>query len=324
MFDALEKGISLDTVLWLQDHRSGLLELLVKLLNFAGDQFVYIAIIGLIYWLINKRHGLHMFTVLITVSLVTFFLKDLLRSARPYQISPDLIQPLFDEGTTFGFPSGHTSLTLAVWGYLAWWLRRRSVTIGVTVYVIAQALARMIAGVHFPQDVIGGMLVGGLVLALYISLSDSFTKLWSGWSIPVQIAVTVLVSVGLSFAATTVLKSIEIEGYYLTMTGLMLGGGLAVIFEHRYVNFVPPADVKRRVAVYLLGVFITIAILIGLDIAFAAITETGMLAGLLRVMRYAIVGFFALGLWPYICVRTGLMTHIESSESKPEAVASAS
>ena len=38
-----------------------------------------------------------------------------------------------------------------------------------------------------------------------------------------------------------------------------------------------------------------------------AISETGMLAYLLRTIRYALVAFAALGLWPLICQRIGLM-----------------
>ena len=314
MFDALESGIGLETVLRLQDIRFGLLNGLVQFLDFAGDELFYIIIFGLIYWTFNKKLGLRMLMGLVVVSLLTFLAKDILGRERPYQVS-DAVIPLFHEHG-FGIPSGHTSMTLMVWGYLAWWLRRRDVWVAVIGYVVMQAFSRMIAGVHFPQDVLGGIVLGAIVLALYIPLAERFAAVWSGWATAIQAGVTVTAAVLLSVMVMLAFDDIARWEDYLTMAGLLLGAGLGVIFEREVVRFVPHPNQTRRLIQYVIGIALTIVLLFGLKFAFAAITETGYLAGALRVIRYGIVTFFALGIYPYISIRAGLA---ESEKVKNEA-----
>ena len=306
MIDALEQGLGLDIVRWFQSIRFGLLDYIVRALDFAGGEIFFIILFGVVYWMYDKRFGIRMFMALIIITLVTPFFKDILGRDRPYQVAPDAIIPLFEE-SSYGIPSGHVTINIVVWGYLAWWMRRTVVTVAVVIYVTLQALSRMIAGVHYPQDVLFGMVIGLLVLILYIRLSERFAVVWSSWSPRVQIAFTVTVSVLLSAAVMLATANIVRWEDYLTTVGLLLGTGLAVIFEHQYVHFAAHPDILRRIVQYGLGIAVSIALLLLLDIAFEAIAEIGYLAGILRVIRYAAVAFMALGLWPYISVRARLM-----------------
>jgi hypothetical protein len=63
---------------------------------------------------------------------------------------------------------------------------------------------------------------------------------------------------------------------------------------------------------------LSIAVLFGLKFAFDAMTETGYFAGVLRVLLYGILSFFALGLYPFISVRSDLL-HSETLDTKPVA-----
>jgi membrane-associated phospholipid phosphatase len=305
MLDSLENGLGLDIVLWFQSIRFGLLDFIVRTLDFAGGEIFFIVIFGVIYWVYDKRFGIRMFMALIIITLITSFFKDILGRARPYQIS-DAIIPLFEE-SSYGIPSGHVTMSLVVWGYLAWWMRRTVVTVAVVVYITMQSLSRMIAGVHYPQDVVFGLIIGVLVLILYIRLSERFAVVWSSWSPRIQVTFTVIVSLLLSAAVMLASSNPLRWEDYLTTTGLLLGTGLAVVFERQYVNFVVHPDVMRRLIQYCLGIAVTVALLLSLDIVFDAIAETGYLAGVLRVIRYAAVAFMALGLWTYFSVRARLL-----------------
>jgi membrane-associated phospholipid phosphatase len=72
------------------------------------------------------------------------------------------------------FPSGHTSKTLAAWGFLAiiWVLASRSVLERVIAVVLLAAIAivvplgRMTMGVHWPSDIIGGYVLATVWLAI--------------------------------------------------------------------------------------------------------------------------------------------------------------
>lgn len=89
--------------------------------------------------------------------------------ARPTVLHDGFASPGFH-----AFPSGHTSKTLALYGLLAiLWLRASGSTaekilvlIALGFIVVVVPLARMIMGVHWPSDVLGGALLGGAWLAI--------------------------------------------------------------------------------------------------------------------------------------------------------------
>ena len=67
---------------------------------------------------------------------------------------------------SFGFPSGHVSGSVAMWGGLAVLFRKRWLTWLAPVLISLTAFTRVYLGVHFLADVLGGALLGGLMLLL--------------------------------------------------------------------------------------------------------------------------------------------------------------
>jgi membrane-associated phospholipid phosphatase len=71
---------------------------------------------------------------------------------------------------SFGFPSGHVSGSIAMWGGLAVLSRKRWLTWLAPLFICLTALTRMYLGVHFLADILGGALLGGLMLFLAYKL----------------------------------------------------------------------------------------------------------------------------------------------------------
>lgn len=65
---------------------------------------------------------------------------------------------------SFGFPSGHVSGSIAMWGGLAVLFRRRWLTWLAPLFISLVAFSRLYLGVHFLADILGGALLGGLML----------------------------------------------------------------------------------------------------------------------------------------------------------------
>jgi hypothetical protein len=79
-------------------------------------------------------------------------------------------QPVIDafrlKGISFGFPSGHVSGGIAMWGGLAVLFRSRLLCWLAPFMVALLAFTRLYLGVHFLADVLGGALLGALLLFL--------------------------------------------------------------------------------------------------------------------------------------------------------------
>jgi undecaprenyl-diphosphatase len=71
------------------------------------------------------------------------------------------------------FPSGHTAGSAALYGILVLLLvRRMVVTIAATVFVLAVGASRVVLGVHYLSDVVGGLALGLAVAAGTLLLRD--------------------------------------------------------------------------------------------------------------------------------------------------------
>lgn len=313
MLETLETGIGLDFILWLQENRTGWMELLVQILNQIGLEFGYIALFGFIFWIVNKRHGIRLVFALILIAIVSFSLKDLLARPRPYMVS-DLVQPVF-EAEGFGLPSGHVSFAIMIWGYIALWLRKGWVWAIAILYMILQGFGRMLAGVHYPQDVLFGAFVGILTLVLFYPAARRWGVFWRNQSLSTQIRISVIIPLLFAiFAIVLPLEAFQVEAY-LTMLGLMMGVGIGAAIESRFVQFEPHDQLARKLIHFILSALLLVVILLGLGTLFDLIAETGILAYALRIVRYALVGFSAIAIVPWLGIQLNLMqTEPESTE----------
>jgi membrane-associated phospholipid phosphatase len=100
--------------------------------------------------------------------------------------SPDLVQVAHDLPYS-SFPSGHVLNLTAILGFLLYlvytsldpgWVRRTLMTLCV-VPVLVIGFARVRDGAHWPSDVLGGYLLGGLLLTVTIALYQRARQRWS-------------------------------------------------------------------------------------------------------------------------------------------------
>ena len=109
----------------------------------------------------------------VTSSLFTFGIKKLVKRPRPYTILKDVKRNKNDLAFTdpYSFPSGHTSTAFSMATSLTLRYPDNAMLItGLYFYSSVIALGRIYLGVHYPSDVLGGMLVGAGSAALIYSL----------------------------------------------------------------------------------------------------------------------------------------------------------
>ena len=134
----------------------------------------YIAATALCVW-VWRRHGLRSraiwaFATMMVAWNLQLVLKEVVRRARPVVSDPVSHAP------GYSFPSGHaanaaaiaTAVVLLIWPVVS--RRTRVVVVTVAALAVLVTMAdRVFLGVHFPSDVVGGLLFGtGLVGASYL------------------------------------------------------------------------------------------------------------------------------------------------------------
>lgn len=149
-----------DILYAIQNIHNPILDKIMVTISSLGNAGILWVVIALIL-LISKKHrkmGIHMFiAMLLTLFVGNLILKNLVQRQRPCWIDTT-IPLLVNNPKDYSFPSGHTmnSFTAAMCIFLhhkRW---------GIVAFVVAALIAfsRMYLFVHFPTDIITGMIIG--------------------------------------------------------------------------------------------------------------------------------------------------------------------
>lgn len=103
-------------------------------------------------------------TLVISTAIGEGLLKHLIKRLRPYNVKKN-IELLIAKPISYSFPSGHTLSSFAVADVLStYFIKYKLVLIGIAFLI---ALSRIYLYVHYPTDVIGGIILG-LVCSKFI------------------------------------------------------------------------------------------------------------------------------------------------------------
>jgi membrane-associated phospholipid phosphatase len=290
-------------IIWIQSLSTPWLDTLFEILTFLGNAEFYLILLPLVYWCIDRRMGISLGYLSLLSAWVNELVKHLFKIPRP-GVLDSRVNALVEE-TNPSFPSGHAQGTLVNWGYLAYCLRS-PVFWGVTIVVIlGVGLSRIVLGVHFPQDILGGWLIGLVVLALYIWLEPPVARWLSRQQVSMQVVLAVGVPVLLIF-----LHPSDMDGLYpaeraITPMSALAGLGLGLVMERRWVRFRADGTWGRRGLRFLVGIVVAAVFYLGPRLLLPEEMAHGLESGV-RFVRYALVGWVVAFLCPWLFVLLGL------------------
>ncbi|MFX1509566.1 MAG: phosphatase PAP2 family protein [Promethearchaeota archaeon] len=274
-----------------------------EVLNLLGDPVIYVVLLGIAFWCVNKREGKIAIMLVMFSNFINIVLKYAFGMPRP---SSSLRQGENATDQSYGFPSGATQTATTFWGWASLRLRRWWVAIVGTIFVIITALARMGLGMHFLGDVIGGIIVAAILLIWAYFLVPYFEPRWKrmpnflqDWLLPLIGLVFFFVffiayAFGVPFFPT--------ENIAISM-GIVVGFSIGLVLEKHYVNF--EINVKQSIKIIraILGVIIAFLIYFILSIAFSFLPTLPLLEYSARFIRYLLVGLFGAFLVPLLFTR---------------------
>ena len=189
-----------DLIQYLQSFDFPWLISLMQGITGLGYGIFYLILIPVLFFGIDFKKGFLITQILFWTAAITLILKDLFALPRPFHV--DSLVKNLDKGMVspedipftggdaegffellpkdivdyyrnlsptipFGFPSGHTSMTVALYVTLMrlfnhFWLRMICLALLVLI-----PFSRMYLGVHFLGDILGGYLLGGLIFQVF-------------------------------------------------------------------------------------------------------------------------------------------------------------
>ncbi len=143
--------------------------------NFGGAIFIIILVIVLFIVIKNRRIRISIFLNLVIITTLNQLLKRILQRPRPseYRII---------EETGYSFPSGHSMVSMAFYGYLIYliykyvknkYVKWISIML-LSILICTIGISRIYLGVHYTSDVLGGFLISISYLIIFISATDKF------------------------------------------------------------------------------------------------------------------------------------------------------
>jgi membrane-associated phospholipid phosphatase len=292
MAQVLNWGIAV--ILWFQ-HFSPALDLPFKLLSFLGTEDFLLLAFPLVYWCFSRQFGVRLTALFLVSTYAISYIKVAVNEARPFTVDSRI--KMLDSVNDAAFPSGHTQGAVVVWGYLATAFKRRWLTILAIALIVFIPLSRIYLGVHYPTDVAGGYVIGGLFLlgCLYFiePIEAWLSKKGIGW----QIGLTVLLTLFLLLVFPTH------DDNGITEAALIFSGGIGLALERRYVRFSVKSTPTSQLLRLLLGLAVLMALRFGLKAAFEPLGSELTF----RFIRYTLMGLWFLAGAPWVFLKLKLV-----------------
>lgn len=246
-----------------------------------------------IFWAFDKQLGKVMAMSYAICSALTQLIKHTFLRKRPYMANSQIkclqhpktpSQSIYNlKAQGYSFPSGHTSSATAVYGSLANYLRNRYVTIVCVAIIAVVSFSRIFLGVHFPSDVLAGLIVGLVSVFLVSFLFNRFDSFWP------YLILFIFMIPGIFLGGS---------GFHAKMS-LFLGFSVGFIFEENFVNFEKPKNIKETLLRCILGIVLFLVLNFVFSMEFFDLR-------ILKLISIFLTYFILVGIYPMLFGRINL------------------
>lgn len=238
--------------------------------NIAVDYYAFIIPL-IIFWTYNKRKGIISLLSLGVSDLLNAFTKIIFCIYRPW-IRDSRIKPLeaaLPGATGYSFPSGHATCAGAVYSSLIYNFKKHKGIVILSVLMIALTMfSRNYVGVHTPQDVFVGLLLGIISTLIAVAIANFVEKNKNGDIIVLIIGIVFAIAV-IVFAQVKAYPIDYVDGKIIVDPevlkvnsfkgpGEFLGILFAWFIERRFIKFDTSGTTYQKVLRCLVGVLLLV------------------------------------------------------------------
>lgn len=247
----------------LENIRTPLLTALMETITFLAESIFLVILIATIYWCIDKKKGARLAWIVLGSGVINGVFKNIFRAPRPFQ--KGVTTPLrLETATSYSFPSGHTQSATTFWVIFYRLNRQRIIQCVGIIIVLLTALSRLYLGVHWPVDVIAGIIMGLISVSILDLLYDEeqgFTKNH------------VLITTALLIVMVILPIESDLHKLIGALWGLVIGG----YYERKYIQFNTEGNWKDQFVKMLIGGIGLIGIYVLLDTLLPDYSLMGMI-----------------------------------------------
>lgn len=262
-----------------------LLDIVMEGFTLFGEKYIIVAVFCAIYWCIDKRLGRFLAMSLGLSLCVNGAVKDFFKVERLFG-AEGIVSRRIETATGYSFPSGHTQTATAFWGGIAIEVKRPQIKIACSALVLLVGFSRLYLGVHYPLDVIGGIIIGLIcTLLVYLIGSARFGK----WLVLLFCLAAAVLALVIGESPDT-FKGI----------GMLIGIIIGLYFEEKFVSFETDGlTISKKLMRYSFSMAVMLLCYI---IPKLLLPQTN----LVDFVRYAFVAFAVTGFCPYVFKRVKL------------------
>ncbi|MGM8909493.1 phosphatase PAP2 family protein [Psychrobacter sp. 1U1] len=159
-------------------NEAGVIHFFILITSLASTPITILVVLltAITCWVVRQRYIIiGLLIAVIGSTAFTFLSKMIFERARPMDIL------LYE--STYSFPSGHATITIALYGFIAYTAIRFSqhfatqvrIVMATALLTVLIGLSRILLNEHYLSDVLGGYLVGSLWLLVAISVTEWLT-----------------------------------------------------------------------------------------------------------------------------------------------------
>ncbi len=239
----------------LESIRCGFLDVFFSIFTLFGEELVVAGVIAVIYICFNKEFGERAIVTVLSASCITTAVKSGVRRLRPYAAGNVTKADNFltaDLDADMSFPSGHATASSGFFAALSVRFRKAYIIAPSAVLVFLIVLSRLYLGVHYPSDVLAGLVVGIGMAFLWALVYKGFYK--------------ARLYIYLGFAALTLIPlfipAMQTKSMF-EMSAIALATAIGLIVENKFIKFEDTDKwVKRIVRLALMALIAAIPYLL--------------------------------------------------------------